>query len=169
MSALAAPWNRVLSPPQRDGHASLRPNGISVSSRVEDDCGDWWHDYFRPLSPVGDRVSESFSSLRALGKYAHGAAGSMGVQALPIEPGQESRTRPRARVQGLEIGPDQSITRPIERPWSSSAGTIARGRHEVRRLGRTSLEQIETKWWTYRVLAGWQRRWIARPLVELRI
>ena len=100
---------------------------------------------------------------------AHGAARGMGVQVPPSNPDGRASPDPRPAFVVWIPGLINPITRPIETPGSSSAGTIARGRHEVRRLGRTSLEQIETTWWTYRVLAGWQRRWIARPLVELRI
>ena len=52
---------------------------------------------------------------------------------LTIDAGREKRPRANTSVHGLDAGPDHTTTRPIERPWSSSAGTIAGDRHEVRR------------------------------------
>ena len=47
---------------------------------------------------------------------------------------RENGSRHIASAHGLDAAPDYTITRTIERPWSSSAGTIALNRHEARRL-----------------------------------
>lgn len=98
---------------------------MRIRRRAADDCGNSWHNDCWPPSPVG----EPFSPLGPSSRRLTVQQARWESRYLPTDAGWKSQSWPGTSAHGMDTGPEHSITRPIERPWSSSAGTIAPGRH----------------------------------------